>query len=238
MIMVPTGSKAVDASRSDTRILIERYSEANVPTEYGTFRVVVYREHRGSNVFDEHVAMVMGDVRGQGVLVRVHSECLTGEVMHSLKCDCREQLDRGMRAVAAEKRGVVMYLRQEGRGIGLGEKIRAYALQERGADTVDANRMLGLPDDARRYHVAAFMCRDLGIESMQLLTNNPDKVRKLRAEGIPVHQRVPVYIEPNPHNVDYLLTKSRRMEHQLDIEGAEQNEDVIHAAVGPDGKAE
>jgi GTP cyclohydrolase II len=237
MIMVPSVSKHVDS-----RVLIERYSEANVPTEYGNFRVVVYREHRGPGAFEEHVAMVMGDVRGEDVLVRVHSECLTGEVMHSLKCDCREQLDRGMRAVAEEKRGVVMYLRQEGRGIGLGEKIRAYALQERGADTVDANRMLGLPDDARRYNVAAFMARDLGIESMQLLTNNPDKVRKLRAEGIPVHQRVPVYIEPNQYNVGYLLTKSRRMEHELDIAGAAENEEVIDAAVhemdDADGNAE
>jgi GTP cyclohydrolase II len=219
---------------SNAHGLIERYSEANVPTEYGTFRAVVYREHRRGGSFDDHVAMVMGDVRGGDVLVRVHSECLTGEVMHSLKCDCREQLDRGMRAVAAEKRGVVMYLRQEGRGIGLGEKIRAYALQEHGADTVDANRMLGFPDDLRRYHVAAFMCRDLGIESLQLLTNNPDKVRKLRAEGIPVTQRVPVYIEPNAHNVDYLLTKSRRMQHELDIEGAAENEHEIEAAVEGD----
>ncbi len=232
-----SASKSTAASKlASAPVLIERYSEANVPTEYGTFRTVVYREHRGTGVsgghtYEEHVAMVMGDVRGEDVLVRVHSECLTGEVMHSLKCDCREQLDRGMRAVAEEGRGVVMYLRQEGRGIGLGDKIRAYALQERGADTVDANRLLGLPDDARRYGVAAFMARDLGIESMQLLTNNPDKVRKLRAEGIAVHQRVPVYIEPNPHSVGYLLTKSRRMEHQLDIEGAEENEGVIDAAV-------
>ena len=239
--MIPA-SKASKLSPDTHRALIERYSEANVPTEYGTFRVVVYREHRGPGAFDEHVAMVMGDVRGQDVLVRVHSECLTGEVMHSLKCDCREQLDRGMRAVAAEKRGVVMYLRQEGRGIGLGDKIRAYALQERGADTVDANRLLGLPDDARRYHVAAFMACDLGIESMQLLTNNPDKVRKIRAEGIPVRQRLPVYIAPNPHSVGYLLTKSRRMGHELDIEGAAENEGEIHAAVhaaeDADGNAE
>ena len=239
--MIPA-SKASKLSPDTHRALIERYSEANVPTEYGTFRVVVYREHRGPGAFDEHVAMVMGDVRGQDVLVRVHSECLTGEVMHSLKCDCREQLDRGMRAVAAEKRGVVMYLRQEGRGIGLGDKIRAYALQERGADTVDANRLLGLPDDARRYHVAAFMACDLGIESMQLLTNNPDKVRKIRAEGIPVRQRLPVYIAPNPHSVGYLLTKSRRMGHELDIEGAAENEGEIDAAVNDaedaDGNAE
>jgi len=243
MITAPKAGKLSETRLSEARGLIERYSEANVPTEYGTFHAVVYREHRalpsGGHAFDEHIAMVMGEARGADVLVRVHSECLTGEVMHSLKCDCREQLDRGMRAVAAEGRGVVMYLRQEGRGIGLGDKIRAYALQERGVDTVDANRLLGFPDDARRYDVAAFMARDLGIESVQLLTNNPDKVRKLRAAGIPVHQRVPVYIEPNPHNVGYLLTKSRRMSHALDIDGAADNDRVIDAAVrDDDGNAE
>jgi GTP cyclohydrolase II len=237
MVPVPQASKLATDSH---RALIERYSEANVPTEYGTFRVVVYREHRAQGAMEDHVAMVMGDVRGEDVLVRVHSECLTGEVMHSLKCDCREQLDRGMRAIATSGRGAVLYLRQEGRGIGLGEKIRAYALQERGADTVDANRMLGLPDDARRYNVAAFMARDLGIESMQLLTNNPDKVRKIRAEGIPVHQRLPVYIAPNPHSAGYLLTKSRRMDHELAIDGRAENEGVIDAAVhaGDDDNAE
>ncbi|MDQ3032998.1 MAG: GTP cyclohydrolase II [Myxococcota bacterium] len=208
MIPVPHSSKASS---------VVRYSEANVPTEHGTFRVVVYREDLGRAGFHDHVAVVKGDVRGDEVLVRVHSECMTGEVLHSMKCDCREQLDFALQRVAAEGRGAVLYLRQEGRGIGLGDKIRAYALQERGVDTVDANRMLGLPDDSRSYDVAAFMCADLGIRSLALLTNNPLKVSHLRAEGVPVVRRVPVHIEPNEHNRGYLIAKTRRMGHHFDL---------------------
>jgi GTP cyclohydrolase II len=208
MIAFPRSTKAAPAVR---------YSEANVPTEYGTFRVVVYREDLGRAGFHDHVAVVKGDVRGEGVLVRVHSECMTGEVLHSLKCDCREQLDLGLRRIAEEGRGAVFYLRQEGRGIGLGDKIRAYALQERGVDTVDANRMLGLPDDSRRYEVAAFMCADLGIRSVSLLTNNPLKVQALRAEGVPVERRVSAYVEPHEHNRGYLIAKTRRMGHHFDL---------------------
>lgn len=193
-----------------------RFSEANVPTEYGELRMVVYREHTPDGVLKEHVAIVKGDVRGHdAVPVRVHSECLTGEVFHSLKCDCREQLDHALRRIGEEERGAVLYLRQEGRGIGLGNKIKAYKLQERGIDTVDANRLLGLPDDLRKFDIAAFMLHDLGIRSVVLLTNNPLKVRSMRAEGIHVVRREPVHIEPNAHNVDYLRTKGRRMGHQL-----------------------
>jgi GTP cyclohydrolase II/3,4-dihydroxy 2-butanone 4-phosphate synthase/GTP cyclohydrolase II len=193
-----------------------RFSEANVPTEYGDFRMVVYREHTPDGELKEHVAIVKGDVRGHdAVPVRVHSECLTGEVLHSLKCDCREQLDHALRRIGKDERGAVLYLRQEGRGIGLGNKIKAYKLQERGIDTVDANRLLGLPDDLRKFDIAAFMLHDLGIRSVVLLTNNPLKVRSMRAEGIHVVRREPVHIEPNAHNVDYLRTKGRRMGHQL-----------------------
>lgn len=199
---------------------MRRYSEANVPTEYGEFRVVVYHEHDPREGLKEHVAMVKGDVSGERVLVRVHSECFTGEVIHSLKCDCREQLDFAMRRVAEEGRGAVLYLRQEGRGIGLGNKIKAYRLQESGADTVDANRLLGLPDDARRYDIAAFMCEDLGIRSVVLLTNNPLKVKNLRQEGVPVVERRPVHIAPNQFSAGYLATKSRRMGHQLAVDEA------------------
>lgn len=192
---------------------VERYSEADVPTEYGSLRLVVYREKATGA---EHVAIVKGDPRGkQGVHVRVHSECLTGEVLHSLKCDCREQLDYALRHIGEEEHGAVLYLRQEGRGIGLGNKIKAYALQQKGVDTVDANRMLGFEDDLRRYHVAADMLSDLGARSVVLLTNNPDKVEKLRADGIVVSGRLPVHIEPNEHNRDYLLTKRARMGHML-----------------------
>ena len=192
-----------------------RYAESKIPTEYGEFRVIVYREE-GSSL--EHVAMVRGDVSNQSdVLVRVHSECFTGEVLHSLKCECREQLDLALRRVAEAGVGAVLYLRQEGRGIGLGNKIRAYALQEKGADTVDANRMLGFEDDLRRYHVATAMIRDLGIRSIVLMTNNPEKVRALRADGVTVSGRVPSRVDPHEHNRDYLATKKQRMGHMLEI---------------------
>src|SRR5262245_59204967 len=195
---------------------IKRYSEADVPTEYGVFRIVVYRDARDPNV--EHCAIVRGDVRGaRDLLIRVHSECFTGEVLHSLKCDCREQLDQAMRFIAAKERGAVLYLRQEGRGIGLGNKIRAYALQQEGADTVDANLRLGFAADARQYDVASQMLSDLGVESVAVLTNNPAKVEALRADGVSVTRRVQMNIEPNQHNRDYLDTKRDRMGHLLNI---------------------
>lgn len=229
------------AARAEALPRVARYSEANVPTEYGTFRVLVYREEVATNnrlssgsaerPYVEHMALVRGDVSGDDVLVRVHSECWTGEVLHSLKCECREQLDFALRSVSEAGRGAVLYLRQEGRGIGLGDKVRAYALQERGVDTVDANRMLGLPDDIRRYHVAAFMCADLGIRSVRLMTNNPDKVRRLRGDGVPVRERVPVLIAPNEHSAGYLLAKSRRMGHSLTLVGADDNSAVMRAAL-------
>ncbi len=209
-----------------------RYAESNVPLEYGTFRVIVYRERKATGdeatpYAREHLALVYGDVRKKkSVLARVHSECLTGEVLHSLKCECREQLDYALRAVAKEGAGVVFYLRQEGRGIGLGNKIRAYALQEKGVDTVDANRQLGFPDDARDFEIAAYMCRDLGIESLRLMTNNPLKIQKLRAAGIPIAKREPILIAPNPHNAAYMETKRVRMGHQLSLTADESSDDT------------
>jgi GTP cyclohydrolase II len=195
-------------------LLVQRYAESEVPTEYGSVRVVVFRAGA-----EEHVALVVGDVRGEDdarvPLVRVHSECWTGEVLRSKKCDCREQLDHALRAISAAGRGVVVYLRQEGRGIGLGNKIRAYALQEQGHDTVDANRMLGFADDARTYDVAAAILGDLGVSRVALLTNNPKKVDGLRAHGIDVVERVPSAVEPNEHNADYLAVKAKRMGHAL-----------------------
>ena len=191
-----------------------RYSEATVPTEYGPVRVVVYRE---ADTEKEHMALVVGraPAPGEQVLVRVHSECWTGEVLRSHKCDCRDQLDQAMRTMQAAGAGVVVYMRQEGRGIGLGNKIRAYALQEQGADTVDANRMLGFEDDERTYDVAAAILRDLGVSRVALLTNNPTKVDGLRAHGIAVDARVPIAVEPNAHNADYLAVKAKRMGHDL-----------------------
>ena len=193
---------------------VTAYAAADVPTEYGLFRIAVYRQR---DTGCEHLAIIKGEPRGQAhVHVRVHSECMTGEVFHSLKCDCREQLDYALRHIADEDVGVVLYLRQEGRGIGLGNKIRAYALQQRGADTVDANRMLGFEDDLRRYDIAGDMLGDLGVESVVLLTNNPTKVDALRADGVDVSGRLPVHIPPNEHSRGYLLTKRARMGHMLD----------------------
>jgi GTP cyclohydrolase II/3,4-dihydroxy 2-butanone 4-phosphate synthase/GTP cyclohydrolase II len=197
--------------KSSLEGVVERYSEALVPTEYGRMRVIVYHE---AGTPHEHCAIIHGDVQGkQSVLIRVHSECFTGEVLHSLKCDCREQLDYALSAIAKEDAGLVIYLRQEGRGIGLGNKIRAYALQDQqGADTVDANRLLGFEDDLRRYHVATAILAELDIDSVRLLTNNPEKVMALRAEGVAV-ERVPVPIEASEGNRDYLHTKRQRMGH-------------------------
>jgi GTP cyclohydrolase II len=200
-----------------------RYAEADVPTEYGVVRTVVYRvgEVRALDADarnpEEHVALVVGDVAAGGapVLARVHSECWTGEVMRSHKCDCRAQLDQAMRAIAQASRGVVVYLRQEGRGIGLGNKLRAYALQARGLDTVDANRILGFADDARRYDVAAAILRDLGVARVALMTNNPDKVQGLADGGIEVVERVALKAEPNEHNAEYLAVKARKLGHAL-----------------------
>lgn len=202
---------------------VTRYSECLLPTEYGDFQVVTYREE---GVPVEHLAIVQGDIRnGAAVLCRVHSECLTGEVLHSLKCDCREQLDLALRRLAETGRGVVLYLRQEGRGIGLGDKIKAYALQQEGYDTVDANRALGLGDDLRRYHMAAAMLNDLGVRSVALMTNNPSKVDQLRAEGIDVVRRVAHLVPPHALNRGYLEAKRARMGHMYDLEALEPEDE-------------
>jgi len=182
--------------------------KATLPTRHGDFETYVFP--------GEHVALVFGDVAGrEDTLVRVHSECMTSEVFGSLKCDCKEQLESAMAAIAHAGAGAVLYLRQEGRGIGLANKIRAYALQSRGHDTVDANRLLGLPDDARRYDVARDMLEHLGIASVRLMTNNPAKIQGLRALGVRVGGRVPVIVPPNPHSARYLEAKRLRMEHEL-----------------------
>jgi GTP cyclohydrolase II/3,4-dihydroxy 2-butanone 4-phosphate synthase/GTP cyclohydrolase II len=197
---------------------VSRYAEAAVPTEYGTLRTVVYRVgDAGAAPPEEHVALVVGDVStgAAPVLARVHSECWTGEVMRSHKCDCREQLDQALRAIEAAGRGVVVYLRQEGRGIGLGNKVRAYALQAQGADTVEANRLLGFADDARRYDVAAAILRDLEVTRVALMTNNPAKVLGLVGGGIEVAERVALKAEANEHNAEYLAVKARKMGHAL-----------------------
>ena len=190
---------------------ISRFSEATLPTELGQFTVVVYAEPSENK---EHVAIVKGDVRGkEDVLLRVHSECLTGEVLHSLKCDCKEQLELALNRIEEAGLGAVLYLRQEGRGIGLGNKIKAYAKQDEGLDTVDANLALGFEDDQRGYEVATQMINDLGIASVALMTNNPRKVEGLRKGGIKVSRRVSHNTEATEHNKDYLQTKRERLGH-------------------------
>ena len=201
----------VTAANATDEVVVDAI--APVPTEHGLFLMHVFR-WAGDD--EEHVAMVRGEVAGQeNVAVRVHSECLTSEVFHSLKCDCREQLHLALDEIARREQGVLLYLRQEGRGIGLANKIKAYALQAHGADTVDANRMLGLPDDARRYDMAALMLRHLGIKSIALMTNNPQKVEELRALHVNVADRIPMIVTPNRHSEPYLEAKRLRMRHQL-----------------------
>jgi GTP cyclohydrolase II/3,4-dihydroxy 2-butanone 4-phosphate synthase/GTP cyclohydrolase II len=193
---------------------VELYAEAPLPTRHGLFRALVFRE-QGTD--KEHIVAVKGDLRGQeGVPVRIHSECLTSEILGSLKCDCREQLEQALELVGRSERGAVIYLRQEGRGIGLGNKIRAYALQARGADTYEANRALGFGDDLRRFDIAAQMLQQLGVKSIDLITNNPRKIQELEAEGVHVRRRIPSFSESNPHNIGYLKTKRERKGHLLE----------------------
>jgi GTP cyclohydrolase II len=202
-------------------LLTEWLAGAKIPTRYGEFDTHVFRSARGTNregvtLPHEHVALVFGDVAGrEDVLVRVHSECMTSEVFGSLKCDCKEQLDAAMAAIAQAGAGAVLYLRQEGRGIGLANKIKAYALQSHGHDTVEANRLLGLPDDARRYDVARDMLAHLQVASVRLLTNNPAKVTALRRLGVRVMGRMPIVVPPTTHSARYLETKRDRMDHDL-----------------------
>ncbi len=185
------------------------YACTRLPTCHGVFDVRVFRE--GDK---EHLAISVGELDGaEAVPVRVHSECLTSEVLGSLKCDCKPQLDSALALIQREGRGVVLYMRQEGRGIGLGNKIRAYHLQEQGVDTVDANRLLGFEDDLRRYGAAVEMLEGLGVRSVALITNNPLKVDGLRDAGVAVADRIPLVTGVNPVNVHYLETKRVRMGH-------------------------
>ncbi len=187
-----------------------RVAQAGLPTRYGTFEMFVF----GTPDHKEHVALTLGAIDdGNPVLVRAHSECLTGDVFGSSRCDCGEQLDESLRFLQEQGRGVLLYLRQEGRGIGLTKKISAYALQEQGLDTVEANHALGLPEDMRDYRVAAEMLLDLGVRRARLLTNNPAKIEGLERCGVEVVERVPLGISPNPSNLRYLRTKREKMGH-------------------------
>jgi len=196
--------------------LILRVAEARLPTRFGDFLAIAYRSAIDP---DEHVALVKGDLNGdKPVLVRVHSECLTGDVFHSMRCDCGEQIDLAMKAIADEERGIFLYMRQEGRGIGLHNKIRAYALQDQGLDTVEANEALGFGSDLRDYGIGAQILADLGVRKIRLLTNNPRKVIGLEGYGLQVVETVPIICKPNPQNVKYLETKRKKMGHLIKLD--------------------
>ena len=214
------------AYRRQTEKLIERVVATKLPTAFGEFTAVGYR----SLVDDKHhVAMVKGEVDGaEEVLVRVHSECLTGDVFHSLRCDCGEQLEAALAMIEQEGRGVLLYLSQEGRGIGLLNKLRAYRLQEDGLDTVEANLKLGLPADLRDYGIGAQILVDLGLSSIRILTNNPKKIHGLEGYGLSVAEQVPIRSVPNPHNEEYLRAKRERMGHTLHHQGLPLDEELLH----------
>jgi len=206
--------------------LVERVVEVALPTSFGDFRAVGFR-----SLVDEkhHVALVKGDVDGEDdVLVRVHSECLTGDVFHSLRCDCGQQLEDALARIDHEGRGVLLYLAQEGRGIGLLNKLRAYKLQEEGKDTVDANLELGLPADLRDYGIGAQILVDLGLSSIRLLTNNPKKIVGLEGYGLTVTDQVPIEHPPGEHNRDYLRAKKARLGHLLHHQGLALDEQMLH----------
>jgi 3,4-dihydroxy 2-butanone 4-phosphate synthase / GTP cyclohydrolase II len=215
------------AYRRRTEKLVERIVATRLPTKFGEFNAVGYR-----SLLDDkhHVAMVKGEVAGAtDVLVRVHSECLTGDVFHSLRCDCGEQLEAALATIEREGRGVLLYLSQEGRGIGLLNKLRAYRLQEEGLDTVDANLELGLPADLRDYGIGAQILVDLGLSSIRILTNNPKKIHGLEGYGLSVSEQVPIRSVPNPHNEAYLSAKRDRLGHALHHQGLALDEELLHA---------
>jgi 3,4-dihydroxy 2-butanone 4-phosphate synthase/GTP cyclohydrolase II len=206
--------------------LVERVVATRLPTGFGEFTVVGYRA-----LLDDkhHVAMIKGEVDGESdVLVRVHSECLTGDVFHSLRCDCGEQLESALAMIEREGRGVLLYLAQEGRGIGLLNKLRAYSLQDGGLDTVDANLQLGLPVDLRDYGIGAQILVDLGLTSIRIITNNPKKIRGLEGYGLSVSEQVPIIHPANPHNEAYLRAKRDRLGHALHHQALALDEELIH----------
>ncbi|MCX8096293.1 MAG: bifunctional 3,4-dihydroxy-2-butanone-4-phosphate synthase/GTP cyclohydrolase II [Spirochaetes bacterium] len=195
--------------------LVERIDDAFLPTKYGNFKIIGYQELISGK---EHVAIVKGDVRNkENVIVRIHSECFTGDILGSLRCDCGNQLAFALQTMEEEGEGVLIYLRQEGRGIGLLNKIKTYKLQDQGYDTVEANRKLGFPDDAREYGVAYQILKDLGVKSIRLMTNNPSKIRKIEEYGIIVNERIPIVVGINKYNEKYIRVKVEKMGHLIDL---------------------
>jgi len=194
--------------------LIERISETNLPTDFGNFKLILYRDLITQQV---SVALIMGKITNEPILVRVHSQCLTGDVFSSLRCDCGRQLKKAMEIIAQEKKGIILYMNQEGRGIGLVDKIRAYSLQDKGLDTVEANEALGHKPDLRDYGIGAQILVDLGVKNIRLLTNNPRKIAGLEGYGLKVVERIPLEIKPNPLNYHYLKTKKEKLGHDLNL---------------------
>jgi 3,4-dihydroxy 2-butanone 4-phosphate synthase/GTP cyclohydrolase II len=214
------------AYRRRTEKLVERVVDTRLPTAFGDFTAVGYRSLVDNK---HHVALVKGEIEGgSDVLVRVHSECLTGDVFHSLRCDCGEQLESALAMIETEGRGVLLYLSQEGRGIGLLNKLRAYKLQEEGFDTVEANLQLGLPADLRDYGIGAQILVDLGLSSIRILTNNPKKISGLAGYGLSVTDQLPIQHLPNPHNEAYLRAKRDKMGHILHHQGLALDEEMLH----------
>ncbi len=214
----PDVDATVSVSKSDPSIApsVIRIAEARLPTRYGDFRAIAYEDASG---YGQHLALVRGNVRGAApALVRLHSRCLTGDVLGSLRCDCGEQVVAALKKIGSAQRGVFLYLNQEGRGIGLGNKIKAYALQERGMDTVEANEALGFAPDLRDYRVAASMLHDLGVKNVRLLTNNPRKVKGIEGYGLNIIERVPLAIRANKHSRKYLGTKKHKLGHLLNLD--------------------
>jgi 3,4-dihydroxy 2-butanone 4-phosphate synthase / GTP cyclohydrolase II len=224
------------AYRRRTEKLVERVVATRLPTAFGDFMAVGYRAMLDGK---HHVALVKGDVEGtEDVLVRVHSECLTGDVFHSLRCDCGEQLESALEMIEAEGRGVLLYLSQEGRGIGLLNKLRAYKLQEEGLDTVEANLRLGLPADLRDYGIGAQILVDLGLTSIRILTNNPKKISGLAGHGLSVIDQIPIVHQPNPHNQAYLRAKRDKLGHILHHQGLALDDEMLHDELVLDGLGE
>ena len=207
--------KEIQEYRKRNESFVECIADATLPTKHGDFRALGYRNLLNG---EHHVALVKGEIGdGKDVLCRVHSECLTGDAFGSMRCDCGDQLAHAMEMVSKEGRGVVLYMRQEGRGIGLLNKLKAYALQDEGMDTYDANLALGFPADAREYYIGAQILHDLGCKTLRLMTNNPDKVYQLEEYGLEIEERVPIQIHANETDKFYLETKRDRMGHILDL---------------------
>ncbi len=199
--------------RLEKEKLVEKLVDAGLPSKFGSFKIILYKSLVDSK---EHIAIVKGKINSkEPVLVRVHSECLTGDVFGSLRCDCREQLIESLRMIESNDNGVVLYMRQEGRGIGLHNKLKAYNLQEKGRDTVQANLDLGFKSDLRDYGIGAQILRDLGVRKMRLMTNNPKKIVGLNAYGLEIVERVPIEIKSNPENANYLQTKRDKLGHLI-----------------------